>query len=47
MFLIFDIKKFIELTSKMLSYLMNEMTFNKKRDYECTALTNWATGPEN
>ena len=30
----------------MLSYLMNEMSFGKKRDYECTALTNWATGPK-
>ena len=30
----------------MLSYLMNEMSFGKKRDYECTALTNLATGPK-
>ena len=30
-----------------LVYFIIEFGFKKVRDYECTALTNWATGPTN
>ena len=29
----------------MVAYLKSETVRKKKRNYECTALTNWATGP--
>ena len=30
----------------MLVYLCKKLGFYRERDYECTALTNWATGPK-
>ena len=30
----------------MLVYLSKKLGFYRERDYECTALTNWATGPK-
>ena len=34
-----------KLSHKNIVFLLGEFGFKKMKNYECTALTNWATGP--